>query len=582
MRRESKSVISILKMICSYEPFYLPISILKILIQSFTVWFMVWFPKLIIEMLTSEDSVYTPILQKTLWFVSIVIVIGLINLLISSKENQITEHFVQKMRKEIGVVSMDQPLWVIESGSYREKLNMANNILNILKGVGLLESIIEGVITSTGLAILLIRYDVRICILIFIVIGVKVTFVKYTVQYSKKRRYLYSKNDKVGNYLTNTAYMNAGAAKEIRINNISSWFMQKVRAYRNEMLMYQYKDFRVYALFDILATLLMAGQTIVVLLSLTKRVTMGMLSIADFTLYFSAIVTISSTLAGIITKSGEYSQYKMGFGDFSGLYQTTNKNTNSRKDTIAFRDICFEHVSFKYPNTERYVLNDINFKINKGEKLSIVGLNGAGKSTLVKLLCKFYRPSSGRIVMNGIDIWEIDDSIYYEMLSAVFQDYVNFAFTLKENIQLNNMKEPPEVVAKKVGFATSFENFPKGYDTIVSRMFDDEGIELSGGEQQKLAILRACCKNAPIAILDEPTKALDAKTEAEMYDGFFKLMKDKTTIFISHRLASSVVADKILVLDNGCINDYGTHAVLMKKGGLYSEMYRKQSEVYCE
>lgn len=579
MSKERKSIFHILRWIHLNEPNYLLISVVSILLQSCTVWIMVWFPKRFIDLLTQKSPSYLPILQEISCYVICVMMLWLLHIRLEAKENQIAERFVQRVRKEIGHVSMEQPLWIIESGDYREKLNLANQIVNVLKAVHSLESMMEGIVTSIGLAVLLIQYDVRICILIFAVIGVKVMFVRYTVNYSKNRRKLYGELDKVGNYLTNTAYMNAGAAKEIRINNISSWFMRKVQNYREQLLAYQYKDFSVYTLFDILAAILMAGQTVIVLLSLTKRVTQGMLSLADFTMYFSAITTISVTLANIVTEAGSYSQYKMGFGDFSSLYQTTGQLTKKEDEKATFGDICFEHVSFQYPNSNNYVLKDINVTIAKGEKLSIVGLNGAGKSTFVKLLCKFYRPSSGRILLNGIDIWKIDNETYYDMLCAVFQDYVNFAFTMKENITLGQDKGNPELIAEKIGFGTSFKQFPKGYDTNLSRIFDDEGVELSGGEQQKVAILRAFYKNAPITILDEPTKALDAKMEAELYEGFFRLMKDKTSIFISHRLASSVVADHILVLENGCVNDYGTHAELMEKSGLYSEMYRKQSEV---
>lgn len=582
MHKDRRSVMPILRMIISYEPFYVPISIIKMIVQSFSVWLGVWFPKQFIEMLTQEVPVYSHIEQKIVIFALLMIILWILNVAITAHIDKVTERFVQKMRKEIGMVSMEQPFWIIESGSYREKLNMANNIVNILNGVNILGNIIEGMIISVGLALLLIKYNIQICLLIFIVIGTKIIFVKFTVNYTNKRRFLYSKNDKIGNYLTNTAYMNAGAAKEIRINNISNWFMTKVKAYRNEMLSYQYKDFMVYALFDILGNILMAGQTTIVLLSLTWQVANNTISIADFTMYFAAITTITVTLSGIITKFGDYTQYKIGFGDFSSLYTSMNKKMDVINRDVEFGEIYFDHVSFKYPNTEKYVLQNIDVHISKGEKLSIVGLNGAGKSTFVKLLCKFYKPSEGKILINGIDIWDIDDSSYYKMISAVFQDYVNFDFSIKENITIGNQIESPEKVAKKIGFYDSFINLYNGYDTIISRLFNENGVDLSGGEHQKVAILRALYKDAPLTILDEPTKALDAKTEAEMYEAFFKLMEGRTSIFISHRLASAVVADKILVLDKGHINDYGTHSQLMKKGGLYSEMYRKQSEVYCD
>ncbi len=581
-RHDRKSIVSILRMIAHYEPMYLPVSVIKILAKSLLTWLMVWYPKLFIEFLMQGDGTYQELVLKIVSYVGILVVIWAAELLIGSRETKITERFVQKMRKEIGKVSMSQPFWVIESGAYREKLNMANNIMNVLQTVGIFQGIVEGVITSVGLAGLLIGYDLRICLLIFAVIAAKIAFVRITVLYTQKRRYLYGRNDRVGNYLTNTAYMNGGAAKEIRINVIADWFLEKIKAYRNEMLRYQYKDFRVFGLFEGISAVLLAGQTAVVLLSLAKRTSIGDISIADFTMYFNAVITITAALTGVVTKFGEYNMFKMYFGDFSDLYTSLNEEKGQNHPEIGFGELRFENVSFCYPGTEHYVLKNINVTISKGEKLSIVGKNGAGKSTFVKLLCKFYKPTEGRILLDGTDIWSIDTTEYYKKMSAVFQDYANFAFSIRENIAIGREADKMEEVAERIGFKEAFLKFEKGFDTGVSRMFDDDGVELSGGEQQKVAILRALYKDAPLTILDEPTRTLDAKTEAEMYEGFFKLTEGRTAIFISHRLASAVVADRILVLDNGEVDDYGTHSGLMKRNGLYAEMYRKQSEVYCE
>lgn len=579
-KEHSKSVISIFRLIWKYEPLYFFVSILKIICNSMSTWLLIWFPKRLIEMLMTDGMVFGPLFQKIIQYTAILFSLWIVTLFLEHRETLLTQRFVQKMKKEIGLVSMKQPYWVIEEGRYREKLHLAGNIVNILKAVDIFREIVGGIVTSIGLAAVLVSYHIGIFALIFAVVVIKAVFVKITVNYAMDRRLLYSQNEKVGGYLTTTAYMNAGAAKEIRINNLSNWFMGKVKQYRNEMLGFQYKDFKVYGIFDVCSSFVVAIQTIIVLCSLAGNVSKGVISIADFTMYFSAITAISAAMSEIISKLGEYNQYRTGFCDFSELYATYEKETDQKKGPESLDKIRFEQVSFKYPGSTEYALKDISFEIDKGDRLSIVGMNGAGKSTIVKLLCKLYKPSSGTIYLNDTDIWEIDTKAYYDIIGAVFQDCENFAFTVRENISPVDSAFSEEKLHEAKSICESVKRLPNGYDTIVSRLFNDDGVDLSGGEQQKIAILRAVYKQAPLIIMDEPTRALDAAAEAEMYGNFFALMNGKTTLFISHRLASSSVANKVLVMSEGKIVERGTHRHLMEKKGLYAEMYLKQSEVY--
>ncbi len=579
-KERPKSIISVFTLIWKYEPLYFFVSILKIICNSVSTWLLIWFPKRLIEMLLTDGMVFGPLFQKIIQYTVILFFLWIVTLFLEHGETLLTQRFVLKMKKEIGLVSMKQPYWVIEEGRYREKLHLAGNIVNILKAVDIFREIVGGIVTSAGLAAILVSYHIGIFVLISAVVVIKAVFVKITVNYAVDRRLLYSQNEKVGGYLTATAYMNAGAAKEIRINSLSNWFMGKVKQYRNEMLGFQYKDFKVYGIFDVCSSLVVAIQTIIVLCSLAGNVSKGVISIADFTMYFSAITAISAAMSGIISKLGEYNQCRTGFCDFSELYTTYEKEADQKKGPGSFDKIRFEQVSFQYPGSTEYALKDISFEIDKGDRLSIVGMNGAGKSTIVKLLCKLYKPSSGTIYLNDTDIWEIDTKAYYDMMGAVFQDCENFAFTVRENISPAGSAFSEEKLHGAESVCESVRRLPNGYDTIVSRLFSDDGVDLSGGEQQKIAILRAVYKQAPLIIMDEPTRALDAAAEAEMYGNFFALMNGKTTLFISHRLASSSVANKVLVMSEGKIVERGTHRQLMEKKGLYAEMYLKQSEVY--
>ena len=210
-------------------------------------------------------------------------------------------------------------------------------------------------------------------------------------------------------------------------------------------------------------------------------------------------------------------------------------------------------------------------------------MNGSGKTTLVKLLCRFYIPYEGQILLNGRNIYEYNEEEYNSFISAVFQDYKLFSFSLKDNILLGKTENPEDIniALKKSGFSQRLKTLDNGLDTLYSKEFDKNGVELSGGESQKLAIARACYKDAPIIILDEPTASLDAVAEYEIYAGFEKLVENKTAIIISHRLSSTHFCDRIIVINNGTVFEDGTHQSLMaKESGIYKKMFTTQAAHY--
>ena len=244
-------------------------------------------------------------------------------------------------------------------------------------------------------------------------------------------------------------------------------------------------------------------------------------------------------------------------------------------------EIEFRHVSFAYPKTDRKVLDDVNIKIAPGEHLSIVGLNGAGKTTFIKLLCRLYDPTEGEILLDGIDIREYDYAQYMQQFAPVFQDFKLFAFSLQENIAFSDQDADVTALTDRVGLHDFVSGLAKGADTNIYKFFDEEGVEPSGGEQQKIAIARALYKDAPVVILDEPTAALDPIAEYEIYKQFNTLVGGKTAFYISHRLSSCQFCDRIAVFSDGHIAEYGTHAELEKtEDGLYAQMFRAQAQYY--
>ncbi len=246
-------------------------------------------------------------------------------------------------------------------------------------------------------------------------------------------------------------------------------------------------------------------------------------------------------------------------------------------------DIVFQNVSFRYPDSDAYALKDVNLRLCAGEKTVIVGENGSGKTTLVKLLCRLYRPASGSILLNGRDIWDYDYGEYMGYLAAVFQDFSQFAFSLAENVAGSREYEGERVLAalEKVGLSGLVAGYPKGISQPLFHDFDEEGVDISGGEAQKLAIARAVYKDAGIMVLDEPTAALDPYAEHEIYENFGKLAEGKTVLFVSHRMSSCRMCDRIVVMEAGEAVQTGTHEELLADGdGKYSQLWNAQAKYY--
>ena len=314
----------------------------------------------------------------------------------------------------------------------------------------------------------------------------------------------------------------------------------------------------------------------------------GLITIGTFSMYLNAISTFSSSLKDVINKlimMDQYTDYYSAYEEYTNMENIYNnersiKNINKDKFIIEFK-----HVTFQYAGSKTTALNDISFKIQKGETISIVGKNGAGKSTLIKLLLGIYKPTSGEIYFNDQNINDIDYSEYISIFATVFQDYKLFSMTLMENIVFES---PIDQVAydrvwkifKQLGLDRKIKKLPNGLDNYIYRDFSDEGFTPSGGEAQKIAIARTIYKDAMCLILDEPTASLDPESEFEIFEQLEALGKGKTVIFISHRLSSTKFTKKILVLENGKLVQQGSHKQLLEEKGIYSELYNKQIFYY--
>ena len=312
----------------------------------------------------------------------------------------------------------------------------------------------------------------------------------------------------------------------------------------------------------------------------------GMISIGSALKYISAYANLVESVSGIfyswieINVKAEYLSY---FYDFMEIQNKQYEGTipTEKRDDNEF-EIEFRDVSFRYPNTENFVLRHVNQKIKIGTKTAVVGKNGAGKTTFIKLLCRLYEPTEGQILLNGVDIRYYDYKDYSRIFSVVFQDFNLFSFSIAQNVACDKDFDEQKVTdcLERAGFGERLKTMPDGIGTNIYQM-EDNGVEISGGEAQKIAIARALYKDAPFVILDEPTSALDPVAEYEIYQHFDKMVQGKTSIYISHRMSSCRFCDKILVFDQGQIVEEGNHEELMAGDGLYSKLWNAQAQYYA-
>ena len=333
--------------------------------------------------------------------------------------------------------------------------------------------------------------------------------------------------------------------------------------------------------------LLTMAMKILVFLFTAAKAWMGVIGIGSFILYQGTVqkfVEATSELGGNLGELRDNNRYLKETFAYLEMPNQMYKGTLAveKRDDIDY-EIEFRDVSFRYPRSEVWVLRHVNMKFKIGDKLAIVGENGSGKTTFIKLLCRLYDPTEGKILLNGIDITRYRYDEYMDLFSVAFQDYALFAFSIAQNVTASDRVDTARVqnCLNRVGLGEKIANLPKGIHTNIGREYENDGVDFSGGEQQKIALARALYKDAPFMILDEPTAALDPIAEAEIYARFNDIASDKTSVFISHRLSSCRFCDEIAVFHKGRLVQLGSHDELVAdENGKYRELWNAQAQYY--
>ena len=599
MKKSNDSTLSIIgyffKIAFQYRPSYVFLLLFQILLQAISPFSKIIFPTLIIEELTKVplDQVN---LSNLTWilvlFLAVEFIIPfLMNLnwmFLLYNENMLNKYW----KKLMGDKMMQMRFYHLENPDVLDQISKAQDgLLGYGNNLGGFQALINNIISilSNFLSVVGIIYIIaQINIwLIFILIGIvglrlwnQSQIKKLNIQQWEERKRMNRENEYYSSLLTDFKY-----GKDIRLYACKDLLITKNKEYIEDTYQYQIKINQKFKKLTVIDNLFNMINQLLTYGYVAYYFIQSYISIAQYSLYVTSINTFISSSYSIFNSflnirqnTKMMSEFKK-FMEIDATYQEGNVKINPN-DPIVLE---FKDVSFAYPNTTEYVLRHINYRMKGQKKISIVGENGAGKSTFIKLLMRLYDPTEGEILLNGINIKEIPIQDYYALFSVVFQDYQLIGFNLGEQITSSDTFDEEKVlqILSEVQLNHKMENLQKGLATSMLKYFDDQGIELSGGESQKIAIARALFKDGKILILDEPTSALDPLAEYEIYSQFHKMTQGKLTFYISHRLSSCRFCDEIMVLEHGEIVQLGHHdKLILDEKGKYFEMFKAQAKYY--
>ena len=459
-------------------------------------------------------------------------------------------------------------------------------LFSVFGFVGIIAAFFSSFIMILTMASIITTLSPFIIIVVVIVVGIN-AFVTKKVNYNG---YLIDKEkDKYDIAQDSTRFMmsHIGFGQENRLFGLRSFLIDRYAESQREYNRLEYKATKNSMKTGACSAISGAAQQIILYSYSIYKVLNGTLAIGTMTIYMNAVGQLSGAFGSILTNYLHMSRNSLDIQDyieFMGLGQQQQQSGNATPILTEQSIIEFKNVSFKYPGSERFAIQNLNLKIRCNEKLCIVGENGSGKSTFIKLLTRLYFPTNGEILLDGVNINCFDYEKYQQLFSPVFQKYCLYSLSFGQNIALSSEMDEEKLnhVCELSGLSELIKKLPRKYDTPLGKDVDPEGVETSGGEGQKIAIARALYHNSPFFILDEPTASLDPISEYDIYKNFHESIKDRGAILVTHRLSAVQLADKVAVFQDGAVVEYGTHTDLYAKNGTYKKMFDIQAKFYID
>lgn len=544
-------------------------------------------PKYLLEAMFSND-IKQVVFVLTVYFI-ISISIKLLSILYQNYNRVSSEKMYLNIINEFLNKGIGLDLSFFDKSESYSKYNRAfGNCCNVIEScndtiLSIVTSVIQ--ILMIGSVLLWVDIYVFIAIVIFILINIainniiKKTDYDFNVELSRKNKQV--------NYLYRLFYT-PQFIRDIKVNVIDKFVFEKKQEINNEILDVSKKQIKKTTKFRVLLSFLSDFEYVLAAFYFAFSVIIHLVAVTDYFTSLNAYQQIKNSINALLSSYTAFYNNSLFAEDYID-FMKSEENITTNNDGIYLKSseietIVFSHVTFSYPNSNSYALNDVSFQINKGDKLAILGKNGAGKTTIIKLLLRLYDPQEGEISINGINIKEYNTKALRSSLKTLLQDFAVYAFTIFDNITLGREDVDVDKIhqaLKEVGLEEKINRLDKGLYTPITSQLYEGGIELSGGETQKLALSRIFSSDSSFIILDEPTSSLDPYAEYNLYN---KLLQNKnglnTFIVISHRLTLTHKMSRILVIENGAIIEQGNHTELMNLNGVYAEMYRIQAEKY--
>lgn len=554
------------------------------------------YPFIVLPKYILDELVYGKRTLYVLFYVGIMVGASLIFSILSTWINEIQQKRSKRLEFQlhtnITMVTMKMPYEKLLYPDTYDKMYLAsdvangNNFMNLINSV---RSFLSNIFVIISMLYIILQVDFVIMVLTLIVVVVN------TMTSSRIQNKMYETRKQTGSTIRRLEYIGKLAwhidyAKEIRAYDCKQYIVDKYSKFNEFVLNHIFRDYKVERNGKWINSLAGAVQTFGLYVMLGFKVLKNVITLGDFTMFMNAINTFQSALSGLLSNVvaiQNQSKYFAAYMEYTEEENTriTEKNQYflplSQDDGNRSSVFEFRNVFYRYPGQEKYALENINAVIEKDEIISLVGENGSGKTTFILLLMGFITPVSGEVLYNGVNIKNYDFNEYIKLFSAVFQDFNLFSFSIAENICFDAQKfdkDSMENLLKKCGLTNVIERTAEGVMSSIGREFDEKGIDFSGGEKQKLAIARAMFKKAPVIVLDEPTAALDIRAESEIFSKMRELAKNKTAIYISHRLYSTKFCNRILVFKDHHIVEMGSHEKLMSTNSYYKELYDLQLE----